>query len=450
VTGCRIQRLVLVLAALIALQAAPDACAATFTGSAPHSTNNDDTCDIALLPAATLLLPYFEVDISAPAGQGETTLFTVTNVTSEEQIAHVTLWTDYAFPVIDFNIYLTAYDTQSINLYDVIVLGDLAPPGGTGVAVSRVGEWSRGNDDLDVTNCNRLPVAIPAAYIQRMQEAFTLGRVPALDSNAACTNIGTTHTNAIGYATIDLVGSCVATTVLDPAYSTTFLRHDNVLVGDVIQVNGAQNFAQGSPMVHIRAMPDDGRPVNFDQTFYGHYQRAGHPKADRRQPLPSMFAARWINGGAGTLGTALKIWRESSTSAGAECRDYRTKLQTYRELATFDDEENGVGAAFPPACPILCIEPFNYLPSTGRYAVADGTFPELDNGSVAGWMYLNLAHENEDGIRQAWAVTSMRAEGRYSVDSDATPLGNGCTPSAIWSELSEGSGFIGPAANINP
>jgi hypothetical protein len=452
VTAGRIPCLVLVLATLTALQASPDARAATVTGGAPHSINNDDTCDIALLPAATLLLPYFEVDISAPAGQGETTLFTVTNVTGEEQIAHVTLWTDYAFPVIDFSIYLTGYDTQSLNLYDVIALGQLAPPGGTGSTVSPRGEWSHANADVDLTNCHNLPSAVPARYVARMQEAFTLGRVRELDGNAACTNIGSVHTNAsaIGYATIDLVGSCVATTVLDPAYSTALLRHDNVLVGDFIQINGEQNFAQGSPMVHIRAMPDDGRPVNFERTFYGHYQPVDHPKADRRQPLPSMFAARWINGGAGTLGTALKIWRESSTSAGAACRDYRTEVQTYRELATFDDEENGVGAGFPPDCPILCIEPFNYLPSTGRYAVGHGTFPELDNGSVAGWMYLNLAHENEDGIRQAWVVTSMRAEGRYSVDSDATPLGNGCTPSAIRTELSEGAGFIGPAENVNP
>jgi hypothetical protein len=95
---------------------------AATAGRLPTSRNNDDTCDIALLPAATLLLPYFEVDLAAP-GQGETTLFTVTNVSNEEQIAHVTLWTDYAYPVIDFNLYLTGYDTQSINLYDVIALG---------------------------------------------------------------------------------------------------------------------------------------------------------------------------------------------------------------------------------------------------------------------------------------------------------------------------------------
>ncbi len=52
------------------------------------TTNNDDSCDIAVAPAATLLLPFFEIDVTTPAG--DTTLFTITNVTSAPQIAHVT------------------------------------------------------------------------------------------------------------------------------------------------------------------------------------------------------------------------------------------------------------------------------------------------------------------------------------------------------------------------
>src|SRR5436305_15102485 len=98
---------------------------ATFnTGLLPTSTNNDDSCDIAsAAPAATLLLPYFEVDINSQATTAQTTLFTITNVTQIPQIAHVTVWTDLSFPVLDFNIFLTGYDVQGINLYDVIARG---------------------------------------------------------------------------------------------------------------------------------------------------------------------------------------------------------------------------------------------------------------------------------------------------------------------------------------
>src|SRR5690242_5884147 len=106
-------------------QAASNATAgaAFFTGTGPSTTNNDDSCDISTAPAATLLLPYFEVDINSQATTAQTTLFTITNVTQIPQIAHVTVWTDLSFPVLDFNIFLTGYDVQGINLYDVIARG---------------------------------------------------------------------------------------------------------------------------------------------------------------------------------------------------------------------------------------------------------------------------------------------------------------------------------------
>src|SRR5512138_869711 len=81
----------------------------TAFGPAPHTTNNDDSCDIGVAPAATLLLPFFQVDLGT-AGTGRTTIFSVTNVSPYAQIAHVTVWTDWSFPVLDFNLFLTGYD----------------------------------------------------------------------------------------------------------------------------------------------------------------------------------------------------------------------------------------------------------------------------------------------------------------------------------------------------
>src|SRR5436305_6267681 len=103
------------IALLIVCLLTPVAIAAT--------TNNDDSCDIGLYPAATLLLPYFEVDT---ATRGVDTFFTVTNVSHLPQIAHIMIWTDWAYPVLTFNVFLTGYDTQSISLYDVIVNGVIA------------------------------------------------------------------------------------------------------------------------------------------------------------------------------------------------------------------------------------------------------------------------------------------------------------------------------------
>ena len=88
------------------------ASAATRRSGSPATTDNDDSCDIALQPAATLLLPFFEVDIHK---RNTTTLFTIQNVSPAPVVANVTLWTDWGFPAFNFPIHLTGYGVQGIN-----------------------------------------------------------------------------------------------------------------------------------------------------------------------------------------------------------------------------------------------------------------------------------------------------------------------------------------------
>ena len=66
-------------------------------------------------------------------------------------------------------------------------------------------------------------------------------------------------------------------------------------------------------------------------------------------------------------------------------------------------------------------------------------------------MYLNLGDElgycthDTPWPDHAWVITSMRAEGRFSVDMDATGLGNGCSPSLQSTEVTTaGTEIIGP------
>src|SRR6266508_6263572 len=113
-------------AVLLASVLATSAFAGTSTIN-PTTTNNDDSCDIAVQPAATLLLPWFEVDFKSPQTTATQTLFTVQNVSPLPQIAHVVIWTDWAFPALDFNIFLTGYDVQGINMYDIFARATIAP-----------------------------------------------------------------------------------------------------------------------------------------------------------------------------------------------------------------------------------------------------------------------------------------------------------------------------------
>jgi hypothetical protein len=402
----------------------------------PATLENNDSCDISVTPAATLLLPYFEVDLEDPAG--ETTVFSVTNVRGDAQIARVTLWTDLSYPVITFNIYLTGYDVQKINLYEVLAGGGIALPRGTGTSVSPAGDLSEPNYLLDLSQCGIIPSRLDATAVARMHDAFTTGSIAGV-----CDKVGHVHQNAVGYATIDVVGNCDATGPTDPEYFTRDIRYDNVLIGDYQQVNSQQNFAQGNTMVHIRAIPEGGTPQlraatgqyqsTFDRTFYGRFQSSTQPKLDARQPLPRTFATQWISGSTGDFRSSLKIWRQGVTTAAATCDDYEKNMEiVVGETVVFDNHENGEGNA-PEQCDITCIGPTPaVLPNTSLVAVEPGsdTFPQtIVYTDLSGWLYLNLHDLGSVGTDgQAWVVSSMRVEGRYSVDLDAAWLGNGCSP----------------------
>lgn len=427
------------------------------------TVRNDDSCDVGLAPAATLLLPYFEVSEHRPWA---TTLFTVTNVTNVAQLARVTLWTDFSYPVFTFNIYLTGYDVQAIDLYDVIWNGRIPTSGrhGMGTWVSPQGEFSESNPRLDERECGRLPEVIPDFHIARLQTAFTEGTVAGVPQGPrGCLTAGNPHQEAVGYATIDVVGNCGSANALDPEYFTSDIRFDNALIGDYQQLNSDQHFAQANPMVHIRAIGERrlGRfRTNLPNTFYRRYQNASRPNADARQPLPSTFAVRWINGTVGSFETRFKIWLEGATGSAATCAEYRKNGKlVVTEFVAFDEDENGEGMP-SRGCQIVptCIPPPGIsLPATSITSIADHEiFPhDILDTEPAGWLYLNLADGDSASpiARQAWVIASMVADGRYSVDLDAATLGNGCTNTSDMTAFTDGGvydKFPGPAPDVNP
>src|SRR5258706_1785737 len=269
----------------------------------PTTTNNDDSCDIGTAPAATLLLPYFEVDPNLTV-QGQTTLFTITNVSRAPQIAHVTIWTDWSFPVLDFNIFLTGYDVQPINLYDVIVRGVVAPPSGTTPATTP-GTLSlsntTGNNNLQVANapCTNLPGALPASLVTAVRTALTTGVFNPGSGFPSCSTAGGVHANAIGYVTVDVAADCSTKFPSDPTYynvGTGEILFDNVLIGDYEQLGPAvagggapTSFdGAGNPMVHIPAVPEGGGAgigggvppgTHLPFNFYDPYNTGANPPA---------------------------------------------------------------------------------------------------------------------------------------------------------------------------
>jgi len=378
--------------------------AMTSSGATLH---DDDSCDIAVMPAATLLLPYFEVDFNAPSTLARTTLFTIVNTSKEQRIARVTIWTDWAYPVMNFNVLLTGYDVQAMNMYDIIGRG-LIPVTGAGA-----------------TSCPQAAVSpISEGLLSDLRTALTLGRVSSCSAA-----IGGQHDSATGYITIDVVSTCDVTMPTAPAYYDELL-YDNVLTGDYEWVNPnplTGNLASGSPLVHIRAIPG-GLPY----TFYDRYTPAATRSIDRRQPLPSTFIARLIQAGAGSFNTNFRIWREGVVPGNAACTDYNANggtAMSVKDEVRFDEHENPtitVGFVGPsPQVPNIIV-----LPATSSTLVSSTLFPPrlASSDDVGGFLYLNLDNGSRTRHSQNWVVTSMSAEGRYETAFDATPLVNGCTP----------------------
>jgi hypothetical protein len=307
----------------------------------PSSINNDDSCDVVVGPAATLLLPYFEVDVGGTSGQ--TTIFTLTNVTRYPQIAHVTLWTDYGYPVLTFNVFLTGYDVQAIDLADILVRGVVAPPSGTTSATAPGLFSSASNSNLGTPlDCTHNPGSLPGGLVAAIRTALTTGSF----SLTSCDKIGAIHANAAGYATVDVVANCTARAPSDPLYYTNDLLFDNVLIGDYQQIGElASTFdAGGNPMVHIRAVPEGGGAgsnvaTGLPYTFYDRYTPAASRKLDRRQPLPSTFAARFIEGGPSDFRTNLTIWREGFGSGSCTDAKFSSDMAV-AEVIRFDEHEN--------------------------------------------------------------------------------------------------------------
>ena len=68
-------------------------CSTFLTGTAAPAGPLPGNCRVGNQPAATLLIPYFEVDLAHP--KGATTLMSVNNSSSMPQIARVVMWTDW-------------------------------------------------------------------------------------------------------------------------------------------------------------------------------------------------------------------------------------------------------------------------------------------------------------------------------------------------------------------
>ncbi len=393
---------------------------------------------IADQPGATLLLPYFEVAL--PKGltgktKGVDTLFSINNASATAVLAHVTIWSDLSVPVLAFNVYLTGYDLQTIDLGQLLT-GTLPATASAGQdpgdTISPKGPKSQ---DINFASCTgQLPFTqMPAGYIAHVQAALT-GRASDF-FGGLCAGLNHGDRVARGYVTVDTVNNCTLRFHGDPGYILGDITFQNVLWGDYFYIDTKGKTGRASTLVSIRAsLTDPETTVPGQYTFYGRY--TGWNAADHRQPLATNFATRFVvptrtKGATFTTGSSLIVWRDSKVNQSPfSCNAKPSWYPLGQEgVAIFDEEENpDVPQSFPlaPQPPQMTFVPFPL--EAQRVTVGSADFPVP---FASGWTYLDLnttvapagAVPPEDpAAAQAWVTATYDSKGRYSVGYRAIQL----------------------------
>jgi hypothetical protein len=365
-----------------------------------------------------------------------TTLFSVNNASATAMMAHVTIWSDMGIPVFAFDIYLTGYDAQPMNMRDILngVLPQTATDGqdprDTGNPNDGISNQGAFSQDINFASCNgRLPYPeVPENYITYMKAALA-GQASSFHAGQCVARNHGTPTIARGYVTVDTTTQCYVGFPSDPGYTTLFgvLSAQNTLFGEYSYVDPSQDLSYGDNLVSITADPLDPDLVGGRYTFYGRFN--SFLGVDKREPLATTFAARFVSPkdfktpakarrrSVLPPATELVVWRDTKVANvnGFACGTTPAWYPlSQQQVLAFDEQEN-------PETPAFLSAPFPA--ATQRVTVAGSTFPLTTS---SGWLFLNLntaVTGQADGLSnpaaaQAWVTVLNRVQqgpngGRY-------------------------------------
>ena len=356
--------------------------------------------------AATLLFPYFEVDLSDPLGV--TTLFSINNGVTSPVLVRVVLWTDWGNPTLAFDVYLTGSDIQTINVRDLF--NGVVPSTGAGADLT-------GFDLCDVSPPSHSnPVLIAE---EREQLAADHMGQPGPIFPGSCIAEPYADQIARGYITVDVVDECHGVEGLnadftpantsypyfaeggDPAGIATL---DNFLWGDVLYVDPSNNSAQGSDAIPIWADASEFTGPNV-YTFYGRH--SDWDGRDERVPLPWLWNGRFFDGGPFAGGADLIVFRDTGAPSGFQACGVTPSWWPLPDTSSSRDEDAsnfftiGAGANFPIATERVSVGSFNIPYDFGRIQTSFGV-----PGARLG----------------AWVQPVLKAGGLFSAGFHGSPL----------------------------
>lgn len=390
------------------------ACA-FFTGGA-HAA----LCSVDPVPAATLLMPYFEVGGCASPALDKTTRLIVTNTSQQSRLAHVTLWTNANVPAFDFDVYLHGYAQETIDLRALFCSGALPR---TGTGTGGPGRLAAGEVNFTGCSSSSTPGATPnyaaldGAAIAQLRADFSAQP----GAGGLCRSLpppAPAPAEFTGFATVDLVDACNAPVAGEAGFATPLLEA-NVLAGRATLEDPAGNISYGYHAVAIEAA--SGAQLTGSRTFYD-YDPAG---LDLREPLPTAWGVDF-SPGTGDV-AELVIWRGlGQVGTPFACNsvpawyplDFAniSGFSTRGALVENDDGRAAILQRSPPLAPVATqrVRPYSGFPT--------------------GFVRLNLQHSRlplgEVG-GQGWLMRLQAREGRYATEEVGTILDSSCTGPAF-------------------
>ncbi|MEO8277917.1 MAG: hypothetical protein ABI639_17035 [Thermoanaerobaculia bacterium] len=361
-------------------------------------------CQISHGLGASLLFPYFELDIANPLNV--TTVLSINSGWGLPVLTRVVFWTDWGVPTIAFDVYLDSFAVQSLNVRDIF--NGFIPSTGARADLS------------GFPFCNALPPfhSNPALSAPAREQLSADHR--GVDGPLADDCVGSPHPDQVarGYITVDVVDECSGVEVFNPTYTpanTTYpyfangtgagiAIDDNRLWGDIVYIDAGNAAAQGSEAIALWADPDRFSGTSIF-TFYGRF--SSWDGRDDRVPLPRTWNQRFLNGGSFSGGADIILWRDTGVPiAHAACGSAPAwyPLRTSTQAAIDEDGDNL----------------FDF--GNDRFPVAT---QRLDVASLGipysfGWTQIGTAGT------QTWVQPTLSAAGLFSASWNGTPIAFNC------------------------
>ncbi len=409
------------------------------------------TCTLDQHPAATLLVPYFQVSTDGNGGivtsgiGARDTILTLVNASSAPMIAHVNVYDRFSEIQLDFNVALSGFDVQAMAMSQIITghlpvtlnsKGDDVCQRGADIVY---GESAR-DGYLRVSPTSPVPgESNPATSLDNVNGTtdysgtfFSIAEALTVNDCKGNTDLGGM---AIGYIVVDHANYCNLSDPTDPNYYINdAIGMENNLWGEVIFTSGNGLPTYGISTVNLEADTTLGDATNvwadggpIARTFYARYlsindevfcNNCTSPTAhynlgdnapwdegfgDQREPLGLRWAGRWFDlTSAGIITTNFMVWRgEDGTLGCDETEPVSTEI-------FWDEDENTVSQG---VCPSPCTAPqFNFPLETQLTNIIHFVHP---TGTDAGWVEVDFSGGSPFG--QAWLGYSF--EGSVALES---------------------------------